>query len=563
MSNKDINKQIVQKSVSEEIIQNKDTMHLFSLSLLKSKSKITLSRDYNSFHIDFSKNKDKDNFDYIYNKKTKESIEKKNNRKISIIEGDNTSSLKTLNIEVPSSDFLSQEKFKNDFMNEYDTSFANYCGINKKQFSDIYIKNRYIPILDEFGDISISIKYIMDLLKTYPINIKAGNKIIKRNRIKKIFKTQRKKNEKLKKNRLLFEVKKNEAIKKIKIREYIQDINDIKANETKSINQEIDNKKIEGKKENYNNINNIKNKVLSKYGNISIPNKSHNISQDQKIQTLLNKSGIRAINPSSLGLGNHMNMTKSILGNNNFIFPCNTLSNDKQHINLNINNNPTTSFGLNLSALKQMTPANNNNNYFNFSKNIIQNYNYGNITNNNNMSNNNILTNNANTLGYNLLNINSPNNNMLISPRIFSNNLLSPPLMGNSNISTPRLSPGLNNNLLDIFSYNNNNIPSFLLGNNTSTPLKTNLNNNMVSNSIINSGIKNNNVMENNNMNNIMNNNMNNNMNNIMNNNMNNIMNNSMNNIMNNNNVNNNMSKLMRKNISKNLKINIHMNNSN
>ena len=558
MSKKDINKQEDQKS-SPEINMMKDNMHLFSFSLLKSKSKITLSKTYNSFHIDFSKSKDKDYSDYMYNKKNKDSNQKKNNRKISLIDDDNTSSLKTLNIEVPSSDFLSQEKFKNEFMKEYDNSFASYCGINKKQFTDIYVKNRYIPILDEFGDINISIKYITDLLKTYSSNVKAGRKIIKRNRIKKIFKTLRKKNEKMKKNRLLFEVSKNESNKKINIKEYPKDIKDEKATIIKSIKQEIDNNnKIEEKKENYNsinNINNLKNKVLSKYGNISIPNKSHNISQDPKIQSFLNKSAIRGINTSSLGLGGqmNMNMTKSLLGNTNFIYPCNTLSNEvnKQHINLNLNNNPPTSLGINISAIKQMSPSNNNNNYFNFSNSILQNYNYANTMNTNTIPNNNILNNNTNSLGYNLLSnqlINSPNSNLLISPRIFGNNLLSPPILGHSNISTPRLSPGLNNNLLpEIFNYNN--IPNFFLGNNSPIPLQNTMTNNMINNNILNGRINNNkNMMENNNIN----------MNNI-NNNMN-IMSNNMNNNINNN-VNNNDGKLMRKNISKNLKINTHMNN--
>ena len=557
MSKKDINKQEDQKSSSEIDIM-KDNMHLFSFSLLKSKTKITLSKTYNSFHIDFSKGKDKENSNYMYNKKKKDSNEKKNNRKISLIDDDNTSSLKTLNIEVPSSEFLSQEKFKNEFMNEYDNSFASYCGINKKQFTDIYVKNRYIPILDEFGDINISIKYITDLLKTYSSNTKAGRKMIKRNRIKKIFKTLRKKNEKMKKNRLLFEVNKNESNKKINIKEYPKDIKDVKTTIIKPIKQGIDNnKKIEEKKENYNNINNInnlKNKVLSKYGNISIPNKSHNISQDPKIQTLLNKSALRGLNTSSLGLGGQMNMTKSLLANNNFIYPCNTLSNEinKQHINLNLNNNPPTSFGINISAIKQMSPSNNNNNYFNFSNSILQNYNYANTMNTTNIPNNNILNNNTNSLGYNLINnqfINSPNNNLLISPRLFGNNLLSPQILGHSNISTPRLSPGLNNNLFpEIFNYNN--IPNFFLGNNSPTPLQNTMNNNMINNNnILNGGINNNNnMMENSNIN----------MNNI-NNNMN-VMNNNMNNIINNN-VNNNVSKLMRKNLSKNLKINIHMNN--
>ena len=554
MSNKDINKQDAQKIINDQNLSIKENMHLFSFSLLKSKSKISLSQNCNSFNIDFSK----DNNDLNYNKKNKEYTEKINNRKISLIDGDNNSSLKTLNIEVPSSELLSNEKFKNEFMIEYDNSFANYCGINKKQFNDIYVKNRYIPILDVFGDININIKYIVDLLKTYSLNVKAGRKIIKRNRIKKIFKTLKKKThiEKSKKNRLLFEVKKNEVIKKTNTKEHIKDINDTKIKEInprqKIENLQINNK-IEDKKENYNNnilnsgigINDIKNKILLKNGNIPIPNKHQN--QNQKI--LLNKPSIGPINTSSLGLGS---MTKSILGNNNFNFPYNSLSNEgnKQLLtnNININNNPPTSFGLGYSAIQQISPSNNNNNnnnYFNFSSKTIQNYNYGNPMHAQNNINNNILSNNTNTLSYNkLLNnqILSPKfNNLLVSPRIFTNDLLSPPILANSNLSTPRpISPGINNNLFtDIFTYNNIN-PNFFFGNTSTTPLKNNINNNIINNNIINNKkinenksdiLFNNNIMNNNGINNNKN-------------------------IIENNNMNGNA----RKNIKKNLKINLNMN---
>ena len=551
MSNKDINKQDAQKIINDQNLSIKENMHLFSFSLLKSKSKISLSQNCNSFNIDFSK----DNNDLNYNKKNKEYTEKINNRKISLIDGDNNSSLKTLNIEVPSSELLSNEKFKNEFMIEYDNSFANYCGINKKQFNDIYVKNRYIPILDVFGDININIKYIVDLLKTYSLNVKAGRKIIKRNRIKKIFKTQKKKThiEKSKKNRLLFEVKKNEVIKKMNIKEHIKDINDMKIKEInprqKIENLQIDNK-IEDKKENYNNnilnsgigINDIKNKILLKNGNISIPNKHQN--QNQKI--LLNKPSIGPINTSSLGLGS---MTKSILGSNNFNFPYNSLSNEgnKQLLtnNININNNPPNSFGFGYSAIQQISPSNNNNNnYFNFSSKTIQNYNYGNPMHAQNNINNNILSNNTNTLSYNkLLNnqILSPKfNNLLVSPRIFTNDLLSPPILANSNLSTPRpISPGINNNLFtDIFTYNNIN-PNFFFGNTSTTPLKNNINNNIINNNIINNKKINENksdILFNNNI--INNNGINNNK-----------------NIIENNNMNGNA----RKNIKKNLKINLNM----
>ena len=79
-------------------------------------------------------------------------------------------------IIVPSSERLSDEHFKTDFLNEYENSFSYYCGINKKQFNDIYIKNRYIPILNEFGDIRISIKYIVDLLKIILLTSEPGEK---------------------------------------------------------------------------------------------------------------------------------------------------------------------------------------------------------------------------------------------------------------------------------------------------------------------------------------------------------------------------------------------------
>ena len=83
-------------------------MYLFSFSLLKSKSKISLSQNCNSFNIDFSK----DNNDLNYNKKNKEYTEKINNRKISLIDGDSISSLKTLNIEVPSSNYYQMKNLK-------------------------------------------------------------------------------------------------------------------------------------------------------------------------------------------------------------------------------------------------------------------------------------------------------------------------------------------------------------------------------------------------------------------------------------------------------------------
>ena len=554
MSNKDINKQDAPKNKSETDISLKDNMHLFSFSLLKSKSKMTLKQHSNSFRFDFTK----DNNESYINKKMKTNNEI-NNRKISLIDGDKNSSLKTLNIEVPSSERLSNERFKTDFLNEYENSFAYYCGINKKQFNDIYIKNRYIPILNEFGDIKISIKYIVDLLKTYSVNVRAGRKILKRNRIKKIFKTQKKKlfYEKNKKNRLLFEVKKDEGIKALNISnisEQSKNINDLKKIDIKNVKQMDNNKNThlnnDIKKENNNNINNsgfglnkIKTRILLNRGNISIP-KSNNLNL-QLIKTPI-------VPTSSIGF-QHITSSNISIANNNYFNNINTLSNEgnKQFISNNINNNnPTTSFRMNLTNIQPMTDSKqnlspSNNNIFNF------NLNYINPVPPQTNINNNILSNNTN------INYNSKIGNQILSTpnALLSQNgnfLLSPfsPIIINSNLSTPRIiSPvlSINNNIFtDTFNFNNNQ-NSFMFGNNNNT---TYINNNMnINNNIINNPNNNNvnenknyNIIGNNNIkNNIINNSINNNINDNKNNNLifnNNMNNNMLNNINNNNNIN-------------------------
>ena len=477
MSYKDIYKQDAPKNKSESDMLVKDDMHLFSFSLLRFKSKITLKQHSNSFRFDFSK----DNND-SYNNKKKKTNSEINNRKISLIDGDKNSSLKTLNIEVPSSDRLSNEQFKIDFFNEYENSFAHYCGINKKQFNDIYIKNRYIPVLNKFGDIKISIKNIVDLLRTYSVNVKAGRKILKRNRIKKIFKTQRKKlfYEQNKKNKLHFEVKREEGIKPLIISNISEEskninINGLKKVEINTINQ-FDNNKNEhmnnGLKKENNNINNsgeglnkIKNRILLKKGNINIP-KNNNLNYQ------IVKAPIVAPT-SSIGLQHITSSNISLANNNNYIYGINTLSNDgnKQFIS---NNNPPTLFKLGYSGIPPVTNSKQNispsyNNIFNFDVNCVNSVPQTNI-------NNNILNNNN-------LNYNSKISNQILSPPpLLSPNrsfIIPPPFSPyiiNSNLSTPRIiSPviGINNYISDTFTFNNNQT-SFMFGNNTNTPFINN-----------------------------------------------------------------------------------------
>ena len=427
MSKKEINNQDDQKSISEDNLSIKDDMHLFSFSLLKSNPKITVSQ-CNHFKLDFSK----ENSELNDINKTKSS-NVVNNRIISLIDGDNNSSLKTLNIDVPSLDKLSQETFRNELMNEYENSFANFCGINRDQFTDLYINNKYIPILDELGDINISIKHIVDLLKTYSKSYKVRRKIMKYQRFKKYFKTQKKKIIEKKKKKLMFEVLKNNKNKEIKT--IINKTNDLK--KENQISPLVTIKK---------NINTIKNKLIQNKGNISIPD---NKFLNQKFQ--INKLSGIINNKSSLGY-----IPKSNLNINN-----NNLSNEanKKQILNNINNN-RTSFGLGYSTIKPIQEGKQNiispnkNNFFNFS---------------------NLKSTNSNNINTNILSsININYNNQLISPLNIPT--LSPgfifkdfsPLPVLSKTPTPKiLSPNNNNNIIqDRFTFNNTNGNSFFFGSN-------------------------------------------------------------------------------------------------
>ena len=171
MSNKDTSNETLEKKSPNVDMFHKEEMHLFSYELLKSKKMMTISQT-NSFNYEFVE--DKDLIDQTKN--SNEPKMKVNNRTISIIDEKNNSSLKTLNIEVPSAKKLSKRDFKNNFLKDYDTSFASFCGINKEQYENIYIKNNYTPIIDNFDNIKINIKNIIEVLKEFPSEVKINNK---------------------------------------------------------------------------------------------------------------------------------------------------------------------------------------------------------------------------------------------------------------------------------------------------------------------------------------------------------------------------------------------------
>ncbi len=60
-----------------------------------------------------------------------------------------------------------EEKFRNEFFRNYDNSFANFCGINKVMFTEIYFNNQYIPKINQTGDIYVYFDIIFNNLKTF------------------------------------------------------------------------------------------------------------------------------------------------------------------------------------------------------------------------------------------------------------------------------------------------------------------------------------------------------------------------------------------------------------
>ena len=185
MSNKDTLNEEDKKNKYNLDLYQKEEMHLFSYELLKSKKMFTVQKT-NSFNYQFLEEKD----ELCDEKDINEPKTKINNRTISIIDEEKYNSLKTLNIEVSSSQRLSDKEFQNTFLKEFDTSFAKFCGLNKDQYENIYIKSNYIPKIDSFGNIKINIKNIIKVLNELPSEDKMNNK--KLIKFKKILKGNKK-----------------------------------------------------------------------------------------------------------------------------------------------------------------------------------------------------------------------------------------------------------------------------------------------------------------------------------------------------------------------------------
>ena len=182
MSEKDTEKDKLQNNNSQKETHTKTNILLFNFSNIKQSAKIIVS-DYNLFNYDFS-------IKSLLELNPK--IEQINpNEENHIKENPNLNLIKNLNIELPSSEKLSQKNFATNFINNYDTSFANFCEIDKKIFTKAFVNKRYVPFLDKFGNIKISVKNLCDILKYYSpsLKLKIKRRFIKKYKRKKLFRT--------------------------------------------------------------------------------------------------------------------------------------------------------------------------------------------------------------------------------------------------------------------------------------------------------------------------------------------------------------------------------------
>ena len=184
MSLKDTVMEKCQKNYSQKEGTSKTSLVLFNFSHLKKSAKLSIS-EYNLFNYNF------DTKELFELNQKKEFFNKKESG--NIIGNANLNSMKNINMEIPSSEKLSQEKFCQEFLNDYETSFANFCEIDKNQYIKAFINKKYIPQLDKFGDIKISVKNLLDILRNYSqfLKLKIKRRFIKKYKKKKLFKTMK------------------------------------------------------------------------------------------------------------------------------------------------------------------------------------------------------------------------------------------------------------------------------------------------------------------------------------------------------------------------------------
>ena len=285
--------------------------------------------------------------------------------------------IKKVNISIPSGEKLNNEKFRNDFLEDYESSFASFCEISKDKYEELYIKNQYIPRLNKFGDINISLDNITKILNKF-----SASKLLKIRR--KIKKSRKKLGPKAKKehplNDKLFKIEAKTSINKrknfnISLDEEMSEINiERKIKIDKIIDSNLSkNKNNEGVSSNIFNVNKDNKPKDKTLLNIKRKLKSIQIPKEYKASSE-NKQNINYIPNRIMEYQFTSNQTKSIIkgDNNNIlsspktIIPNNDYAN-KESLSLKDDNGKNYS---NLNDFK-FSANSKNNNIFNFSSNII------------------------------------------------------------------------------------------------------------------------------------------------------------------------------------------------
>ena len=470
MSYPEINQENIFKKNSMNDNSNKSDVCLFNFSNLKSGFKLTLSEN-NSFNYDLSK---------VVQHKLK------NEKKDISWQKDISRYIKKANIDLPSPKKLLKIENRNKFMNDYNDSFAQFCGLSKDLFIEICINNQYKPKINEFGDISVSIKNLLEILNNFSSSkrLKMTRRMHKKNKKKKIKVEYLRLDQNKPKNKFVITRvdKKYEEVKEPeKENENIKlDSNYDNINKDKTNNENSSSITSKNDSQNSNKNENKKGKSLlnikKKLKNISIPTIS---SKEKSVES---SSSHHIIKKQNLDSNNNIN--------NNFNFNNNIMNlrkDSKKIASANFENRP---FIGPKNILSNQTLSNNleptNNNIFNFSSNIIQNYsnnsqtknendifgkppitpfNENNNNNDLNMSLNHILNDSINRPMLSPLNFPLEYGN-IVSPNIyhFPKNQISPFLQN--------VSPFNNNDMREYFVFNNNS------GNNSSFLFENNINEN-------------------------------------------------------------------------------------
>ena len=337
----------------------KNNVTLFNFSKIISEFSLRISES-NSFNYNFS---------HLESKKPKRS-------KIITSDEENLNHyMKKVNINLPTNNQLKKEKFKNDFFADYNNSFANFCGLTEKKFTELYLKKSYIAKINTMGDIEVNIDNIIKNLNEF-----SGTKRLKiKRRIRNYHKyINKNRNDNLapKKLKKLFKINENET------NNNKNDVISLEENNLDEKNKENETLFITNKE---NSSNDSENKAHNKTL-FNIKKKLNNISIIKTSTTFMNNE-IKSQKKETLNndLTKHVNNQNN--SSNNLI---NTISNLNNVNNLNNNNNLgifqlSNDYQYKSSQSKeyQFNDCSNKNNIFNFSSNEIINFSNDSPKNNN------------------------------------------------------------------------------------------------------------------------------------------------------------------------------------